>query len=516
MKNFKTLLILMMLSMGAFAQKECALVWKNEFPVEPKWKMINEDATLILGGNLNEIAMIDGVTGSVLWQLNFKKALGVKSAKDWNWNKEKGVVNVIIKGEKKEEDKTIFYDEKSGNMIADISTLKTKMVRTKTRFNSYIENKEKGVELILTYKKRTIGELFKNKPLEMTIECTGKINWSKTISAKVTTSMCRNRAEGGEPIIDFNVKGDKVYLIYDGISVIDLNTGNLLWQTTFDNSEYDFGLFKSSQTLGKAGAPLVENDGVYVVDLSKNQYCIKKFNLESGALIWKSEPLDKDAIVPELVLINNELIARFGGRVIVETYIPGQNGNADVYKTEPKMKGDFGLKGFDASTGKQLWDTKKMKDLNDKFSNALTNMINNDQTIYVTSDKNLYAFSSNGKTKFITPVNKTGLGTPVKMFTYENNLIVMFEEGIGSYEMSTGKQNYATSTKKALEDFKAGNAYFVWAGSDIFSLEDFVRFDLASGQILSKMKDTSYPYFSNDGEEFVKFKGDQYARYKTR
>ena len=62
----------------------------------------------------------------------------------------------------------------------------------------------------------------------------------------------------------------------------------------------------------------------------------------------------------------------------------------------------------------------------------------------------------------------------------------------------------------------AGNLFYVWTGSDIFSLEDFVRFDLNSGKIISKMKDTPNPFFSEDGEEFLKIDGEKYFRYKTQ
>ncbi len=518
MKNVKTLLILLLLSTASIAQNECTQIWKNTFPVEPKWRMINADATLILEGTLNEVAMIDAISGSILWQLNFKKSLGIKSANGWDWDKDRGVVKVRVKGEKKEEEKTTYYEEKTGVAISDISAvvLNQKKVKNKKRYNSYLYLKDKGLTLSLTYQKRTMGELIKRKPLSITIECNGNKTWSKTIEAKVTTSLCENRAEGGEPLIDFNVQGDKVFLIYDGVSVIDLNSGNVLWQTIFDNAEYDFGLFKSTQTLGRAGSPLSTDDGVYVVDLSKDQHCIKKFEIETGKLVWKSEAFDKDAIVPELSIINNVLVAHFGGRVTVETYIPAQSGSGDTYKTEPKMKGDFSLKGYDITNGKLLWETNKMKELSDKFSNALTNMVTIDNAVYVASDKNFYAFTSNGKTKYNTPINKVGLGNPVKMFSHQNNIIIMFEEGVGSFDMSSGKQNYTTDTKKALGEFMEGNVFYVWTGSDVFSLEDFVRFDLNNGQIISKMKDTPYPFFSEDGEEFIKFKGEQYFRYKTK
>src|ERR1035437_3644949 len=317
MKNLKTLLILLALTVSVYAQKECTLIWKNVFPVEPKYRMISQDHLMMLEGNMNDMAMIDMVKGNVLWQVNFKKELNVKSAKKWKWLEDMGQIRVTVKGEAKDEEKEVYYDDKSGKSVSQNTkaVVKTKKSYSKERFASYIEIKDKGLELNLTYQKRTFGELISNKPVSITIECSGNKIWSKTLSVKATTSLVDNREEGGEPLIDFSVQGDKVFLVYDGLSVFDLNTGNLLWETTFVNTEYDFGLFKSSQKLGRAANPLATMDGVYVVDLSKGQNCIKKFNNQTGAQIWKSEPFAKDAIVPELSIISNVLVARFGGTI---------------------------------------------------------------------------------------------------------------------------------------------------------------------------------------------------------
>ena len=112
MKNLKVLFILLLLSGSVYSQKPCTQLWKNEFPVEPKYRMVSVDHTLLLEGNMNEIAMIDVVNGKVMWQVNFKKMLSIKSAKSWKWMEEKGIVRVTFKGDKKDEEKDDEEEDK--------------------------------------------------------------------------------------------------------------------------------------------------------------------------------------------------------------------------------------------------------------------------------------------------------------------------------------------------------------------------------------------------------------------
>jgi len=43
-----------------------------------------------------------------------------------------------------------------------------------------------------------------------------------------------------------------------------------------------------------------------------------------------------------------------------------------------------------------------------------------------------------------------------------------------------------------------------------------VRIDLESGAIYGKIKDTAYPYFTQDGAYLIKFDGAKVLRYKTK
>ena len=55
----------------------------------------------------------------------------------------------------------------------------------------------------------------------------------------------------------------------------------------------------------------------------------------------------------------------------------------------------------------------------------------------------------------------------------------------------------------------------MWTGKEKGDLKNFTRVDLTSGKLLGKMSDTYYPYFTADGNAFIKFDGKNIYRYLT-
>lgn len=60
-----------------------------------------------------------------------------------------------------------------------------------------------------------------------------------------------------------------------------------------------------------------------------------------------------------------------------------------------------------------------------------------------------------------------------------------------------------------------GSTVVAWIGDNIYNLNTFLCFDPLTGKIAGKMKDTAYPYFTESGDAFVKFDGQEMFRYKT-
>lgn len=507
------------------AQKEFSREWQTEFPVDVEWRFINEERTLALGGDLTEIAMVDAVKGTLLWKINFKEKFGQKKAKDWNYDKKAGVVWVEVKGEKKDELKTYYIDDASGKPIGEevYQERKQERVRSKKVTKGIMVVEEHQTNVTLEYERKLmVSSMGKGSKNKITVKATGNYQWNTTIDARYVRTLCSNAipaaaADFGGDFLKLMYSHDKVFVIYEGLSVLDIKTGNKLWEADYDNAEFDFGVFKSTQTLGRAGYPFVDETGVYVADLSKGQHRIRKYDINTGALIWQSESFEKDDVVPDLMVLNGVLVAQFGGRLETQTYIPGVEGRPDVCKSEYKFAGNAGVRAYDVSTGKQLWNTGEMKTLGDKFNGGITNMQLMGGRVWVASDKQLYAFDEKGNSKVTVVIKSLKIGKPVYLLSYDDHtLLVEGEEGIASINVLDGKVNFSTNTGKCLGFFKEGSACYVWNGKEPGERSAFVRIDMSTGTITGKMTDTPSPYFTLDGDAFIKFEKEKITRYKTK
>lgn len=156
--------------------------------------------------------------------------------------------------------------------------------------------------------------------------------------------------------------------------------------------------------------PVVSEDGVYIADLSKGNRKIKKFNADNGALIWESIEFGKDDIIADMGLVGNTIVAKFGGEIETQTYIPGTDGRPDVCKIEYKMNGPLQFKAFDAKTGALIWETNKNKAFGDKFSGSISNVeIQGNNVICCTSKNMLCIEVATGKLIWKTRFRKPEL-----------------------------------------------------------------------------------------------------------
>lgn len=512
---------------ASMAQKPFPQVFKSQWPVDVKWREYNYEKTLALGGDLREISMMDATNGKILWTMNFKEKFNIKKANSWEWDTDKGAVYVKFKTDEKDVEQTVYFDEKTGEKIDDYNTrvakVKTKRQNPWKSYTSYAasySDKESNVNIDLIYTKKVVASATgKGTKTDITVLSSGKYSWSTTFQGRLIRALCDNAMGSGfgGDYINLVVGQGKVFVVYEGLSCFDLTTGNKLWETTFDNADMDFGLLKSRQTLGRAAMPMVAEDGVYVVDLSKGNKKIKKFDLSSGKVIWESPEFGKDDVIPDLHMAGNTLIARFGGKIETQTYIPGTDGRPDVCKREFKPVGPFGVKAYDAATGKLLWETSKMKELGDKMSTGTSNILVSGSNIIFASAKNFYCMeAATGKVVFKTDISKSGIGAPDEAWVRKDAVIIEGATGVASLNKTSGSLNFATKTKKNFGSFGTPDAYYVWIGKSVFERQDFVRVDLDNGQILGVQKATGYPYFTPDYEEFIKFDGNKVFRFKTR
>lgn len=531
MKNTFLIVCGLFISAVLNAQKPFPMVYKSQWPVEVKWRMSNDDKTLALGGDLRELSMMDAVTGKVLWSMNFKEKFGVKKANAWDWDYSTQAVWVKLKTDEKDVEQTLYFDERTGEKIEDISSRVSKYkVRYKRGwlkpykvYAGRYDDDASNVHVQLDYVRKVASSAMgKGTKTDITLKSTGAYNWTATFKGNIIRALCYDgtvSAEGmfGGEYINLVVANNRVFVVYEGISCFDLTKGNKLWETTFDNADLNFGLMKLSQTLGQAAMPLVTEDGVYIADLSKGQSRIRKLDLNTGAVIWESAEFGKDDVVPDLTLVDGTIIARFGGKIEVQTFIPGTEGRPDVCKKEYKMVGPFGVRAYDAKTGALKWETFRMKELGDRFKGGISNILISGSKLYFASSKNAFCIeAATGSVVYKTDISKAGIGIPDEIWIRKEALIIEANMGIASVNLSGGSLNFATKTKKHFGSFGTADAFYVWVGKSAFERYDFVRVDLDNGSILGIQKKTAYPQFTPDYEEFLKYDGNKVFRYKAR
>lgn len=514
------LLTLLVFSKLITAQEEFKKEWETKVSVENKWNSCNADLSLIIIGDLKAFSMVDGSNGKVLWTFNAKERLGVKSVEDWTflWAKEGEPVEVIYNQPKSDSKTAIYLNPRTGQIIPDLteSGLKDKenkprKVKGKQTFATYAFDEGSSTIVELFFKDKVWKNAYAGNTFEVTVKAIGGNSWTTMIKAKAVTHLNRLLLSDDEPDVMMNVmiKNNKVFVIYEGITVLDLKSGAVLWSTTFDM--VDAGLTK--QEIGKSPLPTVDKDAVYLCDLSKGEKAIKKLDINTGNVLWRSEKLDNDDVISELLVENNVLIAKFGGyiRKAKSVYNPNSGGTTNIAKIVYEGKSE--IRVFDAGSGKKLWSSETVF-TEDKFSKSECGILIDKGTLIAASPKFVYFIDpANGTIKSKTPLGKE-IDKPKMIFEYDGNYIIKGEEGIASYSPA-GKQNYAVSTKKVLFTEFKGEAFIVWTGKDEDDRNEFVRFDLNSGKIMGKLKGCYYPRFNQTGDYFIRFDGEKIIKYKT-
>lgn len=509
------------------AQKEFPLVWEAKFTVDPEWNAVSPDLAYVVAGDMSEIEMLDGSTGKTLWTYNFKARHGVKQCEDWIAHHDSRTVEVIVQKEKNGPREVVHLDYATGQVVAtaELAARTRKQEQRKPRAmvgrrinKTSCVDEATGTMVQVAYDDKKIKSAMGGTNLNIIVTATGAHTWRTEFTGKVVAHMVYDMlpADDGEVILDVNAGHGKVFVVYEGITCIDLASGKVLWTTTFDNTETSIGL-KAKQVIGRAAMPLPAADGVYVCDFSKGERAIKKLDLNTGAVIWQADKLKGDDIVPELMLDGGNLIARFGGLVRNEIFVPNPNGGVGdgTYKVEYTFEGSTSLRAYDAATGKAVWSTEAM-DLPDNFKKAECNIISGNGRVMACGEKNVYVFdAATGKVVKQGDYNSKTIGKARWIYPLGEAFMVEGEKGIAQVDGEL-KQVYATNTGKCLLTEMRGDAFIVWTGKDVDDRNAFIRFDPATGAILGKLEGCYRPRFDGSGDRFVRFDNPKVMMYRTR
>jgi outer membrane protein assembly factor BamB len=512
MKKTIVLGIMLSFSLLGFAQNEFKPEQTVSYPFKITTKNINPSHSLVLVTDYKQVAMMDAVTCKVKWSIGLNDKFKIEKAEWCGFSTENDSVWIVYK--EKNERKTLTLNPQTGEKVAG-PVVEKPMADEKSKSgekgklldikHSYPFS-ENGVTVRINYKMKLMANIFSSSDYALTVLCDGKYNWSQTVNAKVTPALI---PYGSSKLADFltaYVQGDKLFIVYDGFSVLDLASGKILWTSGFDYVNADLGLTKLTQQYPKAPYPYCDGKVVYVTDMHDDARKLKALDASTGKMIWESEKYDKDAMVSNMYFVNNTIINQFGGRIF--TLICKVSSNSETYISDYAFPADGGFKSYDATSGKLLWTTFDKAEYSG-LKKRTTNSIVKDNIIYVATEKELFAIDAlTGKLNHSTPLSKLDIGFPKDISFMNDNIFLYATDGFAMLT-TDGKVVYNTPTKEIFKTDVEGSTYVVWIGDDIYNLNSFLCFDPLTGKIAGKIKDTAHPYFSESGDAFIKFDGNK-------
>jgi len=340
---------------------------------------------------------------------------------------------------------------------------------------------------------------FKNQIAKINVK-NGDIVWENTYIGRAERKVISR-----EFLYDLFVEGDKVILRMNGYQVYDIKTGASLWSAAFDYTPDGLAArpanAKKFGVYGGVADPVRVGNDLYVLDMSnkRNQF-IKKYDFNSGKLLWTSPEIKEARAIPNMYIMGDKIILQIGGNVEAQAYIYKRTTNPDgsVTITEewkiwyPNVKPN-GVQAFSINDGKLVWDSER-------FRKGITNMIDAGDRVIVSSGKALYSMDINsGKENFEVPVAKGGVGNAEMIFAYKDMVAVIGEKGVSTFRMDKGdligSGKYKTSQ---LEDRFDNIVVMKTAGADIaaFNLDTnkFLEFKARKGATTTLTTDGKFVY----------------------
>jgi outer membrane protein assembly factor BamB len=361
----------------------------------------------------------------------------------------------------------------------------------------------KNSELVMVnFMPTNLGALFtgyKNQIVKIDL-ANGNILWENTYVGRAERKVITK-----EFLYDLDVKDDKVFLRMNGMQVYDLNTGANVYSAAFDfTPDKMVGAPSGAKKFGVYHAvadPVIVGDDLYVLDMTskKSQY-IKKYDRNSGKLLWSSAEIKEARAIPNMYVEGDKVLLQIGGNVEAQAYIykresDGQGGwniTEEWRVWHPNVKPN-GIQAFNTSDGSMAWDSER-------FRKGITNAVVVDDKFIVCSGKELYSMDiATGAEKYVVPVAKGGVGNADQIMTYKDMVVVIGDKGVSTFNSTTGEPVAMGKYKKSdMEDFEGDRMILKTAGADIacFDLNTckYKEFKARKGAVTSLSTDGDFVY----------------------
>ncbi len=528
--------LLFITALGLQAQEDMPVIWetKLEHRIEQTGTG-TEDRGYSYAADEREMTVFDNKTGATKWTGRFKDLTPKLSKVDelipfWEsdvvflFDRKMGKDQIAVlelatgkmlwgtdKYQNLSDENVVYIPEQDGFAIS----LKERLVfvKAKTGEELWSTDKFKGVAgqyvatpdgklVMVNFVPGNLAALFtgfKNQIVKIDLS-NGNILWENTYVGRAERKVITK-----EFLYDLDVVGDKVFLRMNGMQVYDLNTGANIYTAAFDYTpDKIVGAPAGAKKFGVYHAvaePVIVGDDLYVLDMSnkKSQY-IKKYDRNSGKLLWTSPEIKEARAIPGMYVVGDRVLLQIGGNVEAQAYI---------YKRERQSDGSYsiveewrvwhpnvkpcGVQAFNTTDGSMVWDSER-------FRKGITNAVVVEDQFVVCSGKELYSMDlATGAEKFVVPVAKGGVGNADQIMTYKNSIVVVGDKGVSTFNMKTGEPVASGKYKKSdLEDVEGDRMILKTGGADIacFDLDNctFKEFKARNGAITSMSTDGNFVY----------------------
>ncbi|MCD4735340.1 MAG: PQQ-binding-like beta-propeller repeat protein [Bacteroidales bacterium] len=475
-----------------FKNSDGSTIWTKSFKdVAPKLRKVDElipfweSNTIFLFDRKmgkDQIACIDMETGKLLWNTE--------------------------KYQKVTEDVIIYIPEEDGFAIS----LKKELVFVKARtgeevwttakfrgvVGKYVYNKDDRTMVMVNFEPKGLVAFFtgfKNQIAKIKLQ-NGEIIWENTYIGRAERKIWTK-----EFVYELEVHEDKVFLRLNGMQVYDLNTGASLWSAAFDFTPD--GVAKGPSGTKKMGVyravadPVIVGEDMYVLDMSnKKSQFVKKYDRQSGKLIWTSPEIKGARAIPGMKVVGDKVALQIGGRVEVQYFRQYKSGDYIVSewgKIFPEVK-PFGVQAFNAGDGSLAWQSEK-------FKKGITNAISFENYHIVCSGKALYSINiDTGEEKYEVPVAKGGVGQASMILKYKEDVIVVIgDKGVSTFNAANGDLICSGKYKaSSLEDRVDDLVIMKTSKADIAAFDlnncSYKEFKAKKGAVTTMSKDGKYVY----------------------
>lgn len=483
----------------------------------------------------DRVAVIDIATGKEMWNSEvYQNLIPKEGAGD---NAELDTVKYIY-----ELDSFLISQRNSVVLVkADTGEKIWETNRFKGGVGAYLYDAKRNEIVMLNFKPTALGALFagfKNQLVRINAN-NGEVLWEATFIGSVEKELVTRR-----PIVDLWLKGDKLYLHLNGLTVYNYDNGQQLWSAVYEDDMGGsrggglFGNKKKSMYYRLIADPLFTEDAVYLVILGGRDRVkyVEKHDLKTGQVLWTSEKIAGAFCMPHIYKAGDKILVQVGGKFQVQelrleevsnglssAMALGGFGGGSYQSWVPYIYWDYknqknGVLALDDKTGKTSWRSER-------FDKRITDLIlDGDKTVFVGDGDQFFGYDvASGNQLFDVKHNDAKVGKAADVIDFDDKVVVLSEKGLASYNKKDGSRAYATEKIRGVDYFyKVGDNYFLRDQRNNKNI--LYGIDMANGEtkgsVQSKGKGGSPQYgdgidISDDGEYIFAFKGKKVEKIKV-